>query len=151
MDWVPLVWAVCIFVWQVQYLWAVIELPNFSQAWTLIDFLLLLSLSLLLFIAAALVLPDSELPAGESLADVFRRDGRWALLALSAWACTAIVTNLVLFEASLVSFQVVMLLLLALLPAAFLAIPSRRVREVVTGGNLVLTLWAAWELSPKAY
>ena len=100
LDWVPLSWAGCIFVWQIQYLWGIIELPNLVQTWTRIDFLLLLGLSLLLFIAAALVLPDSELNRGESLADSFRRDGRWALVALSGWGCNTLVVNWVMFSMS---------------------------------------------------
>lgn len=150
-DWVPLVWAGCIFVWQVQYLWAVIELPNLSETWTLIHFLLLLGLSLLLFIAAALVLPDSQLKEGESLADYFRQDGRWALVALSAWGCNAIVANRVLFNMSPLSYEAGLLTALVVLPAAFLATPSRRAREAITVFNLALTLWAAWDLSPKSY
>ena len=151
LDRIPLVWAGCIFVWQVQYLWAVIELPNLSGTWTLIDFLLLLGLSLELFIAAALVLPDSQLKEGESLADSFRHDGRWALLALSGWGCNAIIVNWVLFKLSPLSYEGGLLTAVVVLPAVYLATPSRRAREVITVANLALTIWAAWEFSPKSY
>jgi len=151
LDWVPLGWAGCIFVWQVQYLWAVIELPNLAQTWTRIDFVLLLGLSLLLFIAAALVLPDSVLEDGESLSDSFRRDGRWALLALSGWGCNALAVNWVMFGLSPLSYEAGLLTVIIVLPVTFLAISSRRVREGITILNLVLTLWAAWQFSPKSY
>jgi len=151
LDWVPFGWAGCIFVWQVQYLWAVIELPNLVQTWTLLEFLMLLGLSLLLFVAAALVLPPTELAPGESLTESFRRDGRWALLCLSGWACNAIVVNWYLFDIALLSHPTALLTVEAALPLAFLAIPSRRAREGITLLGVATTLWVAWALSPKSY
>ena len=151
LDWVPLVWAACIFVWQVQYLWAVIELPNLVKVWGLVDFLLLLGLSLLLFVASALVLPDTELGQGETYADSFRRDGRWALLALSSWGALALIADWVLFEMAPVSKESGILAVVIALPAIFLWTESRRMREAITVANLALTLWAAWQFSPKSY
>lgn len=150
-DWVPLVWAACIFIWEVQYLWAVIELTNLSQTWTLVDFLLLLGLSLLLFVAAALILPDSSLIEGESLDESFQRDGRWALVALAGWGCNAIVVNCVLFGLPFFSFEIAVLTIIIVFPVAFLMTPSRRIREGLTVTNMILTLWAAWYFSPKSY
>lgn len=34
-DWVPLLWAGCIFLWQLQFWWGIIELPGLIQAWTI--------------------------------------------------------------------------------------------------------------------
>jgi len=151
LDWVPILWAGCIFIWQVQYVWAVIELPNQPETWTLLDFTLLLGVSLLLFIAAALILPDSELPENQDLSEYFERDGRWALLALSLWGCAAITANWTLFDASPFASEGVILAGIVALPILFLSIPSRQLRKVVTILNVGLTLWAAWELSPKSY
>lgn len=150
-DWVPLAWAACIFIWQVQYLWAVIELPSLAGTWRLADFLLLIGLSLLLFIAAALVLPDSELRADDTLANAFQRDGRWALLALAGWGCNALLANWVLFSMSPLSYEGGLLTALVILPTLFLMTGSRRAREAISVANLALTLWSAWALSPKAY
>jgi|GEM_PF-3674649 len=44
LDWVPLAWAGCIFLWQLQYWWAIIELPGMIQHWTIGSFLMLVSL-----------------------------------------------------------------------------------------------------------
>ena len=77
LDWVPIAWAACVFIWQIQYWWAIIELADLHETWTLGDFLILLGLALLLFIAAALVLPHSELLDGSDLGESFKRDGRW--------------------------------------------------------------------------
>lgn len=151
LDWVPMTWASCIFIWQVQYLWAVIELPAIIKTWTLFEFLLLISLSMLLFIASALVLPDSGQQAGESLTDYFRQDGRWALLALTGWGIDAIFVNWYLFGLPFITEMTGLLSAIVVLPVLFLWTSSRHIREVITVINVVLTVWLAWYLSPESY
>ncbi len=150
-DWMPIVWATCIFVWQIQYLWAIIELTTIVQNWTLFDFLALLSLSLFLFVSAALVLPDKQLHPGSRLEDNFSRDGRWSLIALSAYGFSAMLVDLVLFNAPFMSWGVGLMSVVAVAPLFYLASRNRPLKAVVTAGNLVLTLWTAWALSPKSY
>lgn len=150
-DWIPLLWAACIFVWQIQYLWAIIELPHFVRTWTLPEFLMLLSLALALFVAAALVFPDKEMQISEALDDDFLRDGRWALVALSAWGYTAALADLLLFAEPLLSPDIGLMIVVATVPLLYLATKTRRLRALITVGNLALTLWVAWLLSPKAY
>lgn len=115
------------------------------------DFALLLTLSLLLFVAGALVLPDSEMAAGGSLEESFRQDGRWALLALSLWCCSAVAVNWKWFDLSPKSVEAVIMLAVAVVPLVYLIAPSKRVREWVSIANVALTLWAVWVLSPKSY
>lgn len=150
-DWIPLLWAACIFVWQIQYLWAIIELPHFVRTWTLPEFLMLLGLSLALFVAAALVFPDNELRRSETLEEDFLRDGRWALAALSAWGYAAVLVDVRLFAEPLLSPDVGLMIVVATVPLLYLATRTRRLRALITVGNLPLTLWAAWVLSPNAY
>ena len=57
LEWVPIAWAASIFIWQIQYWWAVIELAGMHETWLLVEFLALLGLALLLFVTAALILP----------------------------------------------------------------------------------------------
>lgn len=88
LDWIPFAWAGGIFIWQLQYWWAINELPRFTKVWTLWSFLVLVSLTLLLFVSAALVSPPSELREMEKLRSAFERDGRWPRSApTSAWRC----------------------------------------------------------------
>ena len=150
-DWIPLVWAVCIFIWQIQYLWAIIELPSFVQKWTLFDFFILLFLSLSLFVSAALVLPDNQLQSGARLEENFLRDGRWSLIALSAWGFTAALADLTLFEVPILSRDVALMSLIAIAPLIYLITQKRGLKALITGSNLALTLWTAWVLSPKSY
>jgi hypothetical protein len=150
-DWIPIVWAVCIFVWQIQYLWAIIELPTYVQEWTLFNFFILLFLSLSLFVSAALVFPDNQLQTGARLEDNFLRDGRWSLVALSAWGFTAVLADLTLFEEPLLSRDVGLMTVIAIAPLIYLITEKRPLRALITGSNLALTLWTAWVLSPKTY
>ncbi len=150
-DWIPLVWAVCIFIWQIQYLWAIIELPAIVQEWTLFDFFILLFLSLSLFVSAALVFPDNQLHAGARLEDNFLRDGRWSLIALSAWGFTAVLADLTLFNEPFLSRNVGLMAVIAIAPLIYLITHKRALRALITGSNLALTLWTAWVLSPKSY
>ena len=151
LDWVPLVWTGCIFLWQLQYWWAIIELPGLIKAWTLRSFLMLVSLTLLLFVSAALVLPPSELGEEVSLRTSFERDGRWALVSLSTYFGLALVTDWLLWSLSPFSLSGAMLVLLILLPLGFVWSRSRPVQEAITILYVPLSIWAALELSPASY
>jgi hypothetical protein len=151
LDWIPIAWAACTFILLLQYWWAVIELTALIEIWSLEKFLLLLGLSLLLFVAAALVLPHKGLRKGRSLSESFNRDGRWALCFLSGYFLLAMATNWLLWDVSPISLPSGLMFILALLPLAFLVIPSRRGREVITVLFVCLSFWTSWELSPKSY
>lgn len=150
-DWLPLAWAFCIFVWQLQFWWAIIELPRVVGTWSLAEFLFLLALPLLLFLAAALVLPPAELPAGSDLGEAFASDGRWALGPLGAYFLVANVANTLFWGLPLASPAAVLNAALAALPLGFLAAPGRRTRVAITAAYVVLTLAGAWYQSPAAY
>lgn len=151
LDWIPLVWAACIFLWQLQYWWAVIELPSLVHTWTLISFLILISLTLLLFVAAALVLPPHELNEKDSLRASFERDGRWALVALSLYFALAILADWMLWSVSPLSIQGELLAALILLPLVFICNRRRWVQSTITLLYIPLSLWAALVLSPASY
>jgi hypothetical protein len=151
LDWIPLVWAVCIFIWQIQYLWAIIELPDLVKHWTLFDFFVLLFLSLSLFVSAALVFPDNQLHSGERLEDNFLQDGRWSLVALSAWGFTAALADITMFDEPLLSRDVGLMIAIAIAPLSYLISRTRSLKALIAVSNLALTLWTAWVLSPKSY
>ena len=120
-DWLPLAWAGCIFVWQ------------------------------LLFLAAALVLPPAELPPGESLGGVFASDGRWALVPLAAYFLVATLADALFWGLPFLSLAAALNVVLAALPVAFLALPGRPARAAITLAYVALTLVGAWYQSPAEY
>jgi len=151
-HWIPFVWAASIFVLQVQFWWAVIELAQLVDVWTLPAFLLLLSIPLLLFAAAAMVLPLNELDEGENLLLEFYRDGRWGLLCLAAYAALAAIIDYYLFDVWEPTSADLYLAGELILPLAFLLTPRhQRWGAAMTVAYFALILWSSWELSPKAY
>jgi len=151
LDWIPLAWAFCIFIFQLQFWWAIIELPSLVQIWTLASFLSLIGLTLLLFIAAALILPPDELQEQETLLAEFQADGRWALIALSTYFLLALFVDWLLWDMTPGTHGTSTLLPLIVLPLIFLLCRSRRAQVVVTIAYLVLGLWSSWAMSPAYY
>jgi hypothetical protein len=133
LDWVPLVWAGCIFLWQLQYWWAIIELPGLVNSWTPGAFVVLVSLPLFLFVSAALVLPPSKEGGTRTLRESFARDGRWALVSMSAYFGLALFCQLVALG-GLSRFLVGSLSVPPYhsSPRERVGSPSRRVQEVIT-------------------
>jgi hypothetical protein len=151
LDWVPLAWAGCIFLWQLQYWWAIIELPGMIQNWTIGSFLMLVSLTLLLFVSAALVLPPNGLEKDDSLRASFERDGKWGLVSLSAYFGLALVTDWVLWGVSPFSTWGAFLIALMILPLVCVWSRSQRVKEAITVLYIPLSIWAALGLSRPSY
>lgn len=151
LDWIPLVWAGAIFVLQLQFWWALIELAGVDRVWTRGEFLALVAIPLLLFAAAALVLPHDELEAGERLRDVFERDGRFGLLCLSGYAALAAFVDWKLFGLRGFSSADAYLAGEFVLPILCLFSRSRRFEAGTSLAYLALVFWSSWRLSPAAY
>jgi len=151
LHWMPLVWAGCIFVFQIQFWWAIIELRNMVQVWTVTEFLLLLTVALLLFLAAALVIPEKELDENQNLLDVFHQDGQWSLAILSCYAFVAGIVDHVFWGIPFVSLEMGYLAAEIVLP--LLNILTRKVwLESLTTISYVLVCVASnIYLSPGSY
>jgi hypothetical protein len=148
--WPPLVWAGAIFIAQIQFWWAVIELDHSVTVWTLGRFASLLVLPLLLFLASALVLPSAS-TVEEDLEVFFERDGRWALACLSLYALVAMVANAWFFRTSPLSVSGAFLAVEAALPLIYLRAKSSTLRGWVTASYFAVVVVAAWVVSPHAY
>lgn len=94
-----MMWSGIVFGWQMQFLWAVFELQKLNPQWTELEFLLLLSLALLLFVAGSLVVPKVSDESTDALSQ-FQQDGRWTILILAVFLFLAYITNVVLFNLS---------------------------------------------------
>lgn len=151
MDWIPLVWAACIFLWQLQYWWAVIELSGLIRTWTILEFGVLLLLVLLLYVSSALVFPAQPMDRGGDLAAAFEHDGRWALIFLSAYFGVALVANVYLWQTKALTYTQALDVALMALPILYLRTRERRGRAFITSLYAALSPLAAWIASPKAY
>jgi hypothetical protein len=99
-DWVALAWALVLFLFQLQFWWALNDLPTLKNAFSFIEFLLLVCLSLSLFSAAALILPSRSEDEADGLQVYFEQDGRFALLAICIYLGLGSTTNILFFNAS---------------------------------------------------
>lgn len=116
LDWIPFAWAGCVFIWQLQFWWAIIELPCMIHSWDLGAFLIMVVLTILLYLAASLVLPPAGTDLTAGLGALFARDGRWALVALSVYNVGAVLANWMLWDVSPISWVGVLLTVLAAIP-----------------------------------
>jgi hypothetical protein len=97
-DWVPVAWAGALFLTQLQFWWALGDLAAIKSSFPYLHFLGLVTLPLMLFLTAALLLPSGE--EALSLRSYFEEDGKWALVSLSAFFAGALVVNWQLFQAT---------------------------------------------------
>lgn len=151
LDWIPIVWAMLIFVWQLQFWWSIQELPKLISVWTIPYFLVFVTLVILLFMAAVLILPDRELTKGSTLYDEFRYDGRWALAFLSAYFFVALFIDAYFWHISMLSLESLLLILLAIIPLLAIKAAERSMLRLLTLFYIPLTLYTCYILSPHSY
>ena len=150
LDWLPLVWSVLIFLQQLAFWWSLEELATMTMKWSFPSFLLLVGLVLALFLAAALILPPSEIDEGASLRAYFEKDGRWGLVAIALFNALAIVINAVFWNAPVVSIPGLVNLVLVILPLVVFG-GSRRVQIAATLLYLPVGAYAFLQLVPASY
>jgi hypothetical protein len=149
-DWLPLVWALVIFVQQIDFWWSLEELSVLVPKWTFAEFLMLVALVLVLFLAAALILPQAEMERGDTLRGFFDRDGRYALVALAVFSLLAILANLIFWDVRIVGLENAINLLLGALAVVTMA-RSRSTQVAATGAYIVVLLIGILQLSPTSY
>lgn len=150
-DWIPFAWAGCVFIQQLQFWWAIMELPSLVGAWTQGLFVLLVSLPLLLFLSAELILPP---PGQEDRLDLlasFEHNGKWSLIALSVYFLLAFVTDVMYWGLSPFTFTGGLIMVQIALPLVVVLSHRRRVREVITAIYVPLTIFGASFLSRWTY
>lgn len=96
LDALSIGWTGIILLKILAFWWSIFELDaqGIVTSWSLSSFLLLVSLAVVLYLAAALVLP-SDAP---DLRVYFEEDGRWAVAAVAAYSLLAAVVNTSLFS-----------------------------------------------------
>ena len=150
-HWIPLVWALSVFVYQLQFWWAGFELNSALPVWTHQAFITLMLHALLLFVAGALILPSSQAQERSELMEYFGHDGRWALLALTAYAALSFWTNWALFGTSPISQVGSIVALFAVLSFLGFFVRNKRYLGVVTIVCLAHSLFAYVALAPAEY
>jgi hypothetical protein len=138
-DWLPMVWAASIFLSQLDYWWTLHDLKNAVQEWTYPEFLKLLIAPLLLFFAAALILPTNELKIDETHRQIFDSHGHWALLAIGGHYLVSTLESVEILHLSQLGWWTVIAGASVLLPVlAFFS--SRRINGVIAVLYLALII-----------
>ena len=149
-DWVPILWAFYVFVFQVQYWWAIYSLAE-METWSLTLFLLLLSYALLLFGAGGLVIPNEASRHPEGLRAYFEADGRAGVVLLSVYGLIAPFANFVVFGNPLLTGLNGVVIGWSILGVSIVLLESRRayVWHVLVWGGLGALVFV--RSSPRAY
>ena len=139
-DWVPLLWAMCIFILQLELWWSLADLRIIIKTWTFSLFLLFVYSPLLLFFASALVLPLHELREDETQRRLFELHGHWALIAISAYFLGSLLETLYFWKAPWQEAWFFLNVILTVLPlVAFFS--ARRTNSIIPAISLLLTIW----------
>ena len=99
-DWIPYIWAICIFFLALQFSWTFLTLGKTNIEWSFGVFLWLLVMVLPLFFAAALILPNTDFQAGGDLTAWFQKNGRVALLCFAFYSIAVYPFNWYFFNLS---------------------------------------------------
>ena len=150
-DWIALTWAAIVFVYQMQFLWAIFELSTIVQSWTAGNFLIALSLVLLLFVAGALIVPRPSNSVPWDPWERFIENGRWSLIALAAYCLLAFVANIRLFELEWAAADNLFNVFLAVYFLSVFFLRSRKIWAWATVVAAVLTVVETVRLSPSIY
>jgi hypothetical protein len=149
--WMPLVWALCIFLTQIQYWWAIFELPSIIHVWTFGHFLFFVFMTLLLFVSGALILPHSELKEKEAFNHAFELHGKWALVTLSGYSVVAGASDWLFWRSQFSYAEMAEMVFIAVLPMMFLWRTSYRSRAFTVLLYTCIMLAAYFDFSPTAY
>jgi len=150
-EWISLSWAAIIFVHQIQFLWAVFELSTLVESWSAFGFSIALLLALLLFACGALIIPR---PAATGIWDPWERflqNGRWSLIALSAYNLLAFLSNVYFFSVPIWSAINLPNLVLAGFLLGVFFLRRRRDWAVATAAYAIFMVYEIVRASPVAY
>lgn len=140
-DWVPLVWAVVLFETQLEYWWAINQLPSLRTTYTFEEFIFLVLLTLTLFLSAALLLPSRNEDELNGLRVYFEQDGRYSLLSYSAFLTLGFVANIFFMKSPMASEWAYIDIVMIVLPIMAFFSKSRAIYAAITLGYLPLSIF----------
>lgn len=138
LDWVPLTWGCILFIMQLQYWWGINQLSALRQTFQFSEFIFLVLMTLMLFVAAALVLPSRGEDEDQGLRAYFEQDGRFALISLSTFLLFGLVVNVFGFQSQLEAAWAIMDIPMIILPTLAFFLRERKYYAVITAIYLPL-------------
>jgi len=144
LHWLPVTWAGCLFLIQLEYWWAINQLPHLKAGFSFVDFLSLVILTLTLFVSAALLLPSRPEDEQQGILAYFEDDGRYALLAVSAFLVCGWLANIFLFHQSPLRAWGLLDIPLIVLPVVAFSIRSRKAHAWICAAYVPLLALDTW-------
>lgn len=144
LDWLPLAWAGVVFLFMLQYWWTINSLPVEAAQFNFFSFLYFIFMTLFLFLAAALVLPNRPEDEVAGMQAFFDRDGRYALLALATFLACGLTANLIYFRVSIFSAWGLLEIPMIAIPCAVFMAASRGRKALLTAMYIPLCLVDLW-------
>lgn len=148
-DWIPFVWAASIFIAILQYWWAFYYLSGTIGTWTPLYFLFLLCVLTFLYVAAALVFPDTAVDKMEGLKVAFESHGKWAVLSMAVYVFLILFVNVIFYEQSIIPNSLVGILawVLLVLATIFPFVSNRKAQALLTVSWFIIILINSWKAS----
>jgi hypothetical protein len=138
LDWVPIAWTIVLLFTLLETWVSLNDLPTKEGSFSFGEYLGPGGTMMLIYAAAALLLPPGEIAKGESLKTYFAEEGRFALPIYAAFLMAGVIVNVRLLGVPLVALWFAVDIPLLVLPILAFITHSRRVEEVVTGTYLPL-------------
>jgi hypothetical protein len=126
-----LTWAGIVFASQLQFWWAINQLPSLQKL-DFAQFIFFVILTLMLFLSAALILPSRAEDEAGGLRCYFERDGRYGLLPFAGFLVLAFLANLVFFSAGPFAIWSLLDIPMIALPIIVFFVQLRRLQAVIT-------------------
>lgn len=140
LDWIPFAWGLSILAVILQYWWAFFDLSVRVPVWTPAYFVFLFVVLGTLYVAAALVIPDTAVEKGEGMRVAFERHGKWAVTCLSVYVLLILVVNSVFWGGNPFEIKLSTALQWTLIAAAgsYPFLSSRKAQSIVTVAWLII-------------
>jgi len=148
-DWIPFVWAVTIFITILQYWWVFYFLSDTVEIWTPLYFLFLICVLTCLYVAAALVFPDTAVDKSEGLKIAFESHGKWSVFSLGVYVFLVVFVNMIFYDTPFIPNSLVGILtwVLLVLAVIFPFISNRKTQVTITISWFIILLYNAWNNS----
>lgn len=131
-DWVPIVWAAVLFSIQLEFWWAINQLPKLEDSFSFLEFIFFVLLTLMLFITASLLLPNRSEDEADGVQVYFEKDGRYALLSLSAFLVLGFILNVFILHSPMLAYWAMLDVLMITLPTVAFLAKSRKIYAAIT-------------------
>ncbi len=143
-DWVPLAWSGILFLFQLEFWWAINQLPSLKQGFDFGEFVFLVLLTLMLFLSAALLLPSRSEDEKDGLRLYFEKDGRYALMSLAVFLILAAIVNIMFYKEPALGEASILDIPMIILPIVAFLSRERKIYAGITALYLPLAVLDTW-------